>query len=93
MVRASQATTFSSESYFDDRGVYGYAQPITEHVNVRELTSAQHDVSLISTAQPHSRPIVSYYFPEGVGGFHYGVSRSSSRHETLADFPNSNTIL
>lgn len=26
--------TFSSSSYFDDRGPHGYAQPITEHVNV-----------------------------------------------------------
>ena len=47
MVRASQSTTFSSESYFDDRGVYGHAQPITEHVNVRkvELIHPQHHIS------------------------------------------------
>ena len=92
MVRASQATTFSSESYFDDRGVHGYAQPITEHVNVRGLTCAQHGVSHFHV-QPHSRPIVSYYFPEGVGGFHYGVSQQLLRHETLTDIPNSNTTL
>jgi hypothetical protein len=37
MVRASQATTFSSSAYFDDRGLHGTAQPITEHVNVSYL--------------------------------------------------------
>lgn len=76
MVRASQATTFSSESYFDDRGAHGYAQPITEHVNVRKTGLAallSTNAHLTSIPQPHSRPIVSYYFPEGVGGFHYGV--------------------
>lgn len=45
MVRTSQATTFSSESYFDDRGVHGHAQPITEHVNVREPACAYHGIS------------------------------------------------
>lgn len=45
MVRTSQATTFSSESYFDDRGVHGHAQPITEHVNVREPACAHHGIS------------------------------------------------
>jgi hypothetical protein len=45
MVRTSQATTFSSESYFDDRGAYGYAQPITEHVNVREVARTRRDMS------------------------------------------------
>ena len=37
MVRSSQATTltFSSSPYFDDRGPHGYAEPITERVNVR----------------------------------------------------------
>lgn len=34
MVRASQATTFSTSAYFDDRGPHGTAQPITERVNV-----------------------------------------------------------
>ncbi|OJA15253.1 hypothetical protein AZE42_09113 [Rhizopogon vesiculosus] len=33
MVRASQATTFSTSAYFDDRGAHGTAQPITERVN------------------------------------------------------------
>lgn len=60
MVRSSQAYTFSSSPYFDERGPHGYAQPITERVN------------------PHSRPIVSYYFPKGVGEQHYGV-RSKSK--------------
>ncbi|KAI6111248.1 histone deacetylase [Pisolithus sp. B1] len=55
MVIVSQATTFSSSAYFDDRGPHGTAQPITERVN------------------PHSRPIVSYFFPKGVDDFHYGV--------------------
>ncbi|KAH9948138.1 hypothetical protein B0H21DRAFT_690669 [Amylocystis lapponica] len=62
MVRSSQATTFSSSPYFDDRGPYGHAQPITERVN------------------PHSRPIVSYYFPKGVGDQHYGVRNTCERH-------------
>lgn len=52
MVRASQATTFSSESYFDDRGAHGYAQPITEHVNVREFTCICHDISSFHRPAP-----------------------------------------
>ncbi|KAG1815896.1 hypothetical protein EV424DRAFT_1348343 [Suillus variegatus] len=39
MVHASQATTFSSSAYFDDRGPHGTAQLITEHVNA----STPHD--------------------------------------------------
>ncbi|KAG2139064.1 hypothetical protein DEU56DRAFT_944730 [Suillus clintonianus] len=62
MVRASQATTFSSSAYFDDRGPHGTAQPITEHVN------------------PHSRPIVSYFFPKGVGEHHYGERHPMKPH-------------
>ncbi|OBZ75060.1 Histone deacetylase phd1 [Grifola frondosa] len=62
MVRSSQATTFSSSPYFDDRGPHGYAQPITERVN------------------PHSRPIVSYYFPKGVGAQHYGEHHPMKPH-------------
>jgi hypothetical protein len=34
MVRTSQAITFSSSPYFDDRGTHGVAEPITERVNV-----------------------------------------------------------
>jgi hypothetical protein len=30
---------------------------------------------LTERVQPHSRPIVSYYFPKGVGEHHYGVCR------------------
>ena len=52
MVRASQATTFSSESYFDDRGVHGYAQPITEHVNVRKLARARRDIPHLRLPAP-----------------------------------------
>ncbi|KAG2073481.1 hypothetical protein BDR04DRAFT_1010541 [Suillus decipiens] len=62
MVRTSQATTFSSSAYFDDRGPHGTAQPITEHVN------------------PHSRPIVSYFFPKGVGEHHYGERHPMKPH-------------
>ncbi|KAH7911917.1 hypothetical protein BJ138DRAFT_1149575 [Hygrophoropsis aurantiaca] len=62
MVRTSQATTFSSSSYFDDRGQHGTAQPITEHVN------------------PHSRPVVSYFFPKGVGEHHYGERHPMKPH-------------
>ncbi|KAI0927875.1 transcriptional activator that enhances pseudohyphal growth [Taiwanofungus camphoratus] len=62
MVRTSQATTFSSSPYFDDRGPYGFAEPITERVN------------------PHSRPIVSYYFPKGVGAQHYGEHHPMKPH-------------
>ena len=29
---------------------------------------------LIPHSQPHSRPAVSYYFPKGVGSYHFGVS-------------------
>jgi hypothetical protein len=34
VVRAYQDHTFSHEAYFDDRGADGYAQPLTERVNV-----------------------------------------------------------
>jgi hypothetical protein len=30
-------------------------------------------VVLTERSKPHSRPIVSYYFPKGVGEHHYGV--------------------
>ncbi|EKM56074.1 uncharacterized protein PHACADRAFT_96102 [Phanerochaete carnosa HHB-10118-sp] len=59
--------TFSTTPYFDDRGPHGYATPITERVNV-------------STAQPHSRPIVSYYSPKGVGAQHYGERHPMKPH-------------
>ncbi|KAF7359128.1 Hist-deacetyl domain-containing protein [Mycena sanguinolenta] len=62
MVRSSQATTFSSSSYFFDRGSHGTAQPITERV------------------APHSRPIVSYYYPKGVGAHHYGERHPMKPH-------------
>ena len=88
---ALQATTFSSESYFNGRRVYGYAQPITEHVTVRGDLRLTRYVSFLPCNPIHD--LVSYYFPEGMGGFHNGVSRSSSCHETSADIPNSNTIL
>ncbi|KAL4260139.1 histone deacetylase family protein [Pleurotus pulmonarius] len=29
---------------------------------------------------PHSRPIVSYYFPKGVGSYHYGVGHPMKPH-------------
>ncbi|KAI0093840.1 hypothetical protein BDY19DRAFT_902557 [Irpex rosettiformis] len=54
--------TFSSSSYFDDRGSHGHAIPITERVN------------------PHSRPIVSYYSPLGVGPQHYGERHPMKPH-------------
>jgi hypothetical protein len=91
MVRALQATTFSSRSYLNGHRVYGYAQPITEHVNVRGDLCLARYISFPLCSPIHD--LVSYYFPEGMGGFHNGVSRSSSRHETLADIPNSNNIL
>ncbi|KAF7975024.1 hypothetical protein HWV62_10653 [Athelia sp. TMB] len=62
MVRSTQAFTFSSSPYFDDRAGHGIAQPITERVN------------------PHSRPIVSYYFPKGVGEHHYGERHPMKPH-------------
>ena len=75
MVRSSQATTFSSSPFFFDRGAHGTAQPITERINVRYQylfkTKKVHLKDYV--LQPHSRPIVSYYFPKGVGGQHYGV--------------------
>ncbi|RDB26247.1 Histone deacetylase phd1 [Hypsizygus marmoreus] len=64
MVRTSQATTFSSAPYFFDRGAHGTAQPITERIHV----------------SPHSRPIVSYYSPTGVGGHHYGERHPMKPH-------------
>ncbi|CCM05764.1 uncharacterized protein FIBRA_07997 [Fibroporia radiculosa] len=62
MVRSSQATTFSCSPFFDDRGPYGCAEPITERIN------------------PHSRPIVSYYFPKGIGEQHYGERHPMKPH-------------
>lgn len=72
MVRASAATTFSSSPYFDDRGVHGHAKPITERIHVSN--AHPHPSMNITVVKPHSRPIVSYYFPEGIGEYHYGVS-------------------
>ncbi|EPQ50595.1 histone deacetylase [Gloeophyllum trabeum ATCC 11539] len=62
MVRITQSYTFSDSPYFNDRGVHGHAQPITERVN------------------PHSTPIVSYYFPKGVGEHHYGQYHPMKPH-------------
>lgn len=75
MVRTSQATTltFSSSPYFYDRGHHGTAQPITERINVRPVFEFYHAQIFSTLSQPHSRPIVSYYFPKGVGAQHYGV--------------------
>jgi len=67
MVRTSQATTFSSESYFDDHGVHGYAQPITEHVNVRESTHAHHKISHFYRPAPFTANCV-ILLPGGCGG-------------------------
>jgi len=67
MVRTSQATTFSSESYFDDRGAHGYAQPITEHVNVRESTRAHHEISHFYRPAPFAANCV-ILLPGGCGG-------------------------
>ncbi len=43
MVRSSQASsyTFSGSPYFDDRGSHGYAEPITERVNVSTCLRAR----------------------------------------------------
>lgn len=73
MVRSYQATTFSSAPYFDDRGPHGHAEPITERVNVSQAISALNETLVSHSLQPHSRPVVSYYFPKGVGAQHYGV--------------------
>lgn len=64
--------TFSSSPYFNDRGQNGTAQPITERIHVCILHV--YCLMLLIVTQPHSRPIVSYYFPKGVGAHHYGVS-------------------
>jgi hypothetical protein len=72
MVRSFQETTFSNSAYFDDRGEHGVAQPITERVNVCQNTPTT-DNSDLMLLKPHSRPVVSYYFPKGVGEHHYGV--------------------
>ena len=37
--------------------------------------SALSSVQPVLPLQPHSRPIVSYYFPKSVGEHHYGVRR------------------
>ena len=65
--------TFSDSKYFEDRRGKPYAHPITERINVSAYFSISAPV-LTENSQPHSRPIVSYYFPKGVGEHHYGVS-------------------
>ena len=35
--------------------------------------------------KPHSRPIVSYYFPKGVGEHHYGVYTPLATFTVIAD--------
>jgi hypothetical protein len=75
MVRKYETYTFSSAKFFADRGTEGVAQPLTERVNVSALHVLRCP-SLIVTPRvvlAHSRPIVSYYFPKGVGEHHYGV--------------------
>lgn len=54
-----------------DRGQHGTAQPITERINVSALRYKIGNTYI--SLQPHSRPIVSYYFPKGIGPQHYGV--------------------
>lgn len=74
MVRSASAFTFSSSPYFDDRAGHGIAQPITERVNVGASWLYLSVVADLCFKKPHSRPIVSYYFPKGVGEHHYGVN-------------------
>ncbi|KIY65790.1 hypothetical protein CYLTODRAFT_424035 [Cylindrobasidium torrendii FP15055 ss-10] len=54
----------SAQPYFLDRGPIKTATPFTTAQRV----------------QPHSRPIVSYYFPKGVGAFHYGAYHPMKPH-------------
>jgi hypothetical protein len=70
-MRKYETYTFSAAKFFADRGAEGVAQPLTERVNVS--TSDDQPVILTESSKPHSRPIVSYYFPKGVGEHHYGV--------------------
>jgi len=91
MVRASQATTFSSESYFDDRGVHGYAQPITEHVNVRELASIQHHVSHFHRPASFATYCV-ILFSGGGGWISLWCKSTFVTLRKRTNIPNSNTI-
>jgi hypothetical protein len=37
------------------------------------IKTSESSLTLTESSKPHSRPIVSYYFPKGVGEHHYGV--------------------
>lgn len=75
MTRKFETYTFSSQKFFSDRDPkFGVAEPITERINVRGLAITLIGASLI-VFQPHSKPIVSYYAPKGVGEHHFGVSK------------------
>jgi len=52
----------------------GIAQSATEHVNVGIFSLISDENSSYNVLQSHSRPVVSYYFPKGVGEYHYGVN-------------------
>lgn len=74
MTRKFETYTFSDSKFFADRGSkYGVAEPITERIHVCiPLYAFVYDFNNLS--QPHSKPIVSYYAPKGVGEHHFGVS-------------------
>ncbi|KAF7322165.1 Hist-deacetyl domain-containing protein [Mycena kentingensis (nom. inval.)] len=62
MVRAAQSKTFSSSST-------SYFSDRGQHGTAEPLTER---------VGKHSRPVVSYYFPKGVGSYHYGVVRGGA---------------
>lgn len=71
MVRSTQSTTFAYASKDEDDQVLMDWQENRMRVSLDAVIN-QHLLKLIFD-QPHSRPIVSYYFPKGVGDYHYGV--------------------
>lgn len=93
MVRRSAATTFSyaATQHFDD-AAESWAQWSEERMNVCVMFF-QSSLLITHVIQPHSRPIVSYFFPDGVGEYHYGVciryrvfdSQTESAFRTLQD--------
>lgn len=85
MVRTAQATTFTfaGTKHFDD-GPEAFAQWASDRINVRPSNSDKSGQYLLNRGyKSHSEPTVSYFFPKGVGEYHYGVGLICQSTELL----------
>jgi hypothetical protein len=70
--------TFSSRGQFDIPDDAGTSTPETSRMQVGFSWNA-HLACTKVPSQSHYKPVVSYYFPKGVGEYHFGVIMLSSR--------------